>query len=626
MLAQASGQDQEASAFLDQVCSVFRPFFFVPQPRPSIVELPCRDHYQDTLGFHLSAYTYAFDSLGRPNKLTDNQATPVDWVKDVLYSPGGQMTQMKFIDNSTYSTYFTETRSYNTQQQLTQILTTNYQSITSFNTQYVYSSTQNNGQISQSIDAVSGETVDYAYDSLNRLISAATTGPQWGLSFGYDGFGNRLTQTVTKGSAPASSLTANASTNRISSSGYGYDANGNLTTTPYGAGSMTLTYDVENRLTRAVNSNGTEYYGYSADNRRVFQRLANGTADWIHFHGANGEQLGTYQITGISTFSTVKTNLYFAGRLIRQNGVATFIDRLGSDRKASRYYPYGEEQVVTANDKDKFATYFRDSSTGLDYAMNRYYGSTMGRFLTPDPYGGSPTLARPTSWNRYAYVEGDPVNYNDPSGLYIARPRDEGGSGGGWFDFGIRGSLYDWARNWRPSPLPEPGEPSGGRGPSKGTRFLNSAYANYGQKLNECITAIFGEKASAIPEQTRENAPGLDTTQSGAELSAKLDQQFYAGVIPEGTVDPVKGPNGTVLIASEKFNDLGYTADNFARAFFHELGNILSYKISGNYYDYGDPTGDASIKNGRPWDKDTGAVMENCIFHNFSAGTPSKKP
>jgi YD repeat-containing protein len=138
--------------------------------------------------------------------------------------------------------------------------------------QYSYSATQNNGQITQAIDTVSGETVDYAYDSLNRLITAATTGPQWGLSFGYDGFGNRLSQTVTKGSAPASSLSINAATNRISSSGYVYDSNGNVTTMPYGAGSTTLSYDIENRVIQAVNTNGTERYGYGPDNRRVYQK------------------------------------------------------------------------------------------------------------------------------------------------------------------------------------------------------------------------------------------------------------------------------------------------------------------------------------------------------------------
>src|SRR5690349_4129524 len=39
--------------------------------------------------------------------------------------------------------------------------------------------------------------------SLNWLITVATAGPQWGVSLGYDGFGNWVTQTVTKGSKPA---------------------------------------------------------------------------------------------------------------------------------------------------------------------------------------------------------------------------------------------------------------------------------------------------------------------------------------------------------------------------------------------------------------------------------------
>ena len=55
-----------------------------------------------------------------------------------------------------------------------------YGATDSLNMQYVYSSTQNNGQISQAIDAVSGETINYTYDSLNRLIAASTSGPQWG--------------------------------------------------------------------------------------------------------------------------------------------------------------------------------------------------------------------------------------------------------------------------------------------------------------------------------------------------------------------------------------------------------------------------------------------------------------
>ncbi len=49
--------------------------------------------------------------------------------------------------------------------------------------------------------------------------------------------------------------------------------------------------------------------------------------------------------------------------------------------------------------------------------MNRYYDNRVGRFLSPDPYGASAALTNPQSWNRYAYVVGDPVNFRDPSGL-----------------------------------------------------------------------------------------------------------------------------------------------------------------------------------------------------------------
>ena len=41
--------------------------------------------------------------------------------------------------------------------------------------QYGYSAIQNNGQITQATDGVSGETIAYQYDALRRLTSAAAT-------------------------------------------------------------------------------------------------------------------------------------------------------------------------------------------------------------------------------------------------------------------------------------------------------------------------------------------------------------------------------------------------------------------------------------------------------------------
>jgi YD repeat-containing protein len=65
---------------------------------------------------------------------------------------------------------------------------------------YNYASTKNNGRIVSSVDAVTGENVSYTYDSLNRLIAAATTtGAPWSESYTYDGFGNMTSW----GSSPA---------------------------------------------------------------------------------------------------------------------------------------------------------------------------------------------------------------------------------------------------------------------------------------------------------------------------------------------------------------------------------------------------------------------------------------
>jgi RHS repeat-associated protein len=52
-------------------------------------------------------------------------------------------------------------------------------------------------------------------------------------------------------------------------------------------------------------------------------------------------------------------------------------------------------------------TITRDSYTGLDYADQRFYASTYGRFNTPDPVkntsGSAGRPSDPGNWNMYAY-------------------------------------------------------------------------------------------------------------------------------------------------------------------------------------------------------------------------------
>ena len=238
--------------------------------------------------------------------------------------------------------------------------------------------------------------------TLADLVACTLTGPEWGLSFGYDGFGNKVSQTVTKGSGPSMSVAVDGN-NRVV--GHTYDGAGFTTAV---SGTFTsLTWDGAGRLlSAAVSGGGTDSYQYDLSNARVWRN------NRFFLRGVGSEVLAVYDFNPVTTFSFVRRYAWFAGKMVGKKE-----DRLGTVQSGSRFYPYGEEWPPTGQDDTKFATYWRDGSTNLDYAMNRYYQSTLGRFLSPHPFRGSASKARSGSWNRYGYVEGDPANANDPSGL-----------------------------------------------------------------------------------------------------------------------------------------------------------------------------------------------------------------
>lgn len=58
----------------------------------------------------------------------------------------------------------------------------------------------------------------------------------------------------------------------------------------------------------------------------------------------------------------------------------------------------------------------RDTETGLDYFGARYYGSSMGRFTSPDEPLLDQEPHNPQSWNLYNYVRNNPLRFSDPNG------------------------------------------------------------------------------------------------------------------------------------------------------------------------------------------------------------------
>jgi RHS repeat-associated protein len=183
------------------------------------------------------------------------------------------------------------------------------------------------------------------------------------------------------------------------------------------------------KIASAVNYNlsGEQVvYGYDGANHRVWHR--NWLSDYFYFYGVDGHRIGGYSWDGTDTVLTIATGatpeIYFMGRLTGQ-------DQVGNANGGGSY-PYGEAYTTPAPSSDYhsvvgFATYTGDP-TGLDYALNRHYNATWGRFLNPDPYlannGGPGNPRRPQTWNRYAYVEGDPVNRNDQYGLFSSGAED----------------------------------------------------------------------------------------------------------------------------------------------------------------------------------------------------------
>ena len=197
-------------------------------------------------------------------------------------------------------------------------------------------------------------------------------------------------------------------------------------------------YNAENRLTWQLSgvwpSPGNNY-AYDPWGKRVLSGWNPDPEDGtdtgsqpnynFSFYAITGQKIATLICSGTyPAFPScqISQNVYYGKKLIVSGGVTVVTDRLGNVRANSQgesfaYYPYGEERTSTVDSREKFGTYFRDWP-GQDYADQRYYNSRAGSFFTVDP-GGIKTAnsGNPLSWNRYAYVEGDPVDFMDRHGL-----------------------------------------------------------------------------------------------------------------------------------------------------------------------------------------------------------------
>ncbi len=420
--------------------------------------------------------SYAFDQAGRTSSVTGTlgDGTSRNYSTGITYTSLGGLSQEQFgTDTAVYNKLF-----YNARGQLAEIRESTVGGGTSWNRGAIinqYSGncwgmcggpgsttpmTDNNGNLKRQDTYIPDNasyktwTDSYTYDNLNRLtrVYEETGNPSLNSQQSYtiDRWGNRtIDYNNTSPSIPRPQFGVDTNTNRLTAPGgyaMGYDNAGNLTNDTY-TGQGQRNYDAENRMRQAWANGQWQTYTYDAGGQRV-KRNVNGVETW-QVYGIGGELLAEYAANG-SPSSPQKEYAYRNGALLvtaepaanihwlvsDQLGTPRMIfDKTGSLAAMSRhdYLPYGEELFVGqglrtatmgygASDgvRQKFTGYEADGETGLNFAEARYQSSTQGRFTSADPLQASAHPTDPQSWNRYAYVRNNPLNFVDPSGQLLS--------------------------------------------------------------------------------------------------------------------------------------------------------------------------------------------------------------
>jgi len=89
----------------------------------------------------------------------------------------------------------------------------------------------------------------------------------------------------------------------------------------------------------------------------------------------------------------------------------------GGERWASP--PFGDALNATGSSPLHFTGKERDNESSNDYFGLRYFGSSMGRFMSPDSIANDWEVRNPQTWNRYAYARNNPLMYVDPDGAAV---------------------------------------------------------------------------------------------------------------------------------------------------------------------------------------------------------------
>jgi RHS repeat-associated protein len=272
-------------------------------------------------------------------------------------------------------------------------------------------------------------TCTYGYDDLQR-VSNATCGTVWVQNFTYDAFGN-ISKSVPTGDGGLSFLPTywtSPPKNQFSSLPgvtVSYDANGNLLTDNLNS----YTWDTFGNMATVTTGSTTVTATYDALGRMVENNAGGSYTEFVY--GPTGAKLA--KCNGTTLVRALIALPGGAKAIYNTSGLAYYrhSDWLGSSRltstasrtmySSSAYAPFGEQYGTypsTGSLDPSFTGQDQDTVNNLYDFPARRQSSSQGRWISPDPAGrGAVKLTNPQSWNRYAYVNNNPLRLIDPTGM-----------------------------------------------------------------------------------------------------------------------------------------------------------------------------------------------------------------
>jgi RHS repeat-associated protein len=369
---------------------------------------------------------YGYDKIGRPTSVTGSGYGGVSsYVSSMSYRTFG-LKQMNYSNGRTLSLQYDN-----------RLRLTSWSIPSVLRMQYLYEGT--NGTRVEFARNQDDETLDrsFEYDHVGRLIGSHSgnearlaigeqvpllyNGP-YSHGYQYDQWGNMTWRDGWGGDNPV--FTATYTNNKRN--GLVYDAAGNLTND----GGLTYTYDVTGQQATASYSGYLLQQYYDGNGLRA-KKTENGAITYYLRSSVLGGQI----VAEISSGGALQRGyVYLGGQLlaVQQSNAVSWIHQdpfvkskrvtngSGNIVSTIELDPWGGNTNRNNNDAfqpQAFTTYTRDS-IAADDAMFRRYNRWWSRFDQPDPYDGSYVADNPQSFNRYAYVNNDPVNFTDPTGLF----------------------------------------------------------------------------------------------------------------------------------------------------------------------------------------------------------------